>query len=171
MIEGFLSLFIASQQLYLVDNDVFKMLTSALMFHHICISHNFLTSCTSDLLNNSPSPLWWGKKKDGGAYLFSGLQWVELTKMMWHNLSSAITNQWALHMLGHIPSGFTFLKVQQVLQCVIKGSFHCQAGNMRDMWRLQHTLLSQTQMRQGINRHFWEAMSGFKLKYLNLCHI
>lgn len=63
MIEGFSSLFIASQQLYLVDNDVFKMLTSALIFHHICISHNFLTSCTSDLLSNSPSPLWWGGKK------------------------------------------------------------------------------------------------------------
>lgn len=168
MIEGS-SLFIASQQLYLVDSDVFKMLTSAFIFHYVCISHNFLTSCTSDLLNNSPS-LWWDGGGGGAAYLFSGLQWVELTKMMWHNLSSAITNQWALHMLGHIPSGFTCLKVQQVLQCVIKGLFHCQAGNMRDMWRLQHTLLSRTQMRQGINRHFWDAMSSFKLKYLNLCH-
>lgn len=131
MIEAFSGLFRASQQLCLVDNDVFKMLTSAFIFHHICISHNFLTSCTSDLLNNSPS-LWWGereKKKDGAAYLFSGLQWVELTKMMWHNLSPAITNQWALRMLGHIPSGFTFLKVQQVLQCVIKGLFQCQ-----EMW-------------------------------------
>lgn len=137
---------------------------------------NFLTRCSSSLLNNSPflQKFLSEKEKMCMLCLFNDWQWVKLTKKMWQDLSSHIMNQWTLHLLGLIPSGFTSLKVQQLFYCMMKGLFHSRASNMRDVWQLRRDLLSQkplSQRRWVIKRHFWDVTTGFKVKYLNLCHI
>lgn len=72
-----------------------------------------------------------------------GSEWMKLTKMMWHFLSPALTNQWPRHLLVAYSRWFSVFKVQQVFQYVMKGLFYSHAWSVSDTWRLGCDLLSQ----------------------------